>query len=72
MKKGKLFESTRARKEAQAAYLFVAPTIIGLLILNFYPIISTFYLSLNQITLAREAFLVSSFRRCIGGCFHLR
>ena len=45
MKKGKIFESTRARKEAMAAYIFVAPTIIGLLILNFYPIISTFYLS---------------------------
>ena len=43
--KKKLFPSPRAWKEAKAAYLFVAPTLIGLLILNFYPIISTFYLS---------------------------
>lgn len=41
----KLFKTTRSRKEAKWAYLFVTPTIIGLLVLNFYPIISTFYLS---------------------------
>jgi len=30
------------------------------------------FLDLNQITLAREAFLVSFIRRCIGGLFLLR
>lgn len=39
------FRSTRSRKEAIWAYLFIAPTMIGLLILNLYPIISTIYLS---------------------------
>ena len=43
-KKGS-FSTSRKKKEAKTAYLMVAPTIIGLLILNFYPIISTFYLS---------------------------
>ena len=45
MKQKKLFETTRARKEAQWAYFMVAPTLIGLLLLNFYPIIQTFWLS---------------------------
>ena len=44
-KKNRLFLTTRKKKEAKTAYMMVAPTIIGLLILNFYPIISTFYLS---------------------------
>jgi len=33
------------KREARWAYLFVAPTIIGLLILNFYPIFNTVYQS---------------------------
>ncbi len=37
--------SIAEKKEAAWAYLFVAPTIIGLLVLNFYPIISTIYQS---------------------------
>ena len=35
----------KAKDEAKWAYLFVAPTIIGLLILNFYPIFNTIYQS---------------------------
>ena len=37
--------TTRQKNIARTAYLMVAPTIIGLLILNFYPIIQTFWLS---------------------------
>lgn len=37
--------STRARAEAMWGFFFIAPTIIGLIILNFYPIISTVWLS---------------------------
>ena len=44
-KKKRMFSTTRQKKVAQTAYLMVAPTIIGLLILNFYPIIQTFWLS---------------------------
>ena len=44
-KKNKPIRTTRQKKAARTAYLMVAPTIIGLLILNFYPIIQTFWLS---------------------------
>lgn len=37
--------SKRRRSEIVAGYVFIAPTIIGLLVLNFYPIISTVWLS---------------------------
>lgn len=33
------------KREAKWAYFFVAPTIIGLLVLNFYPIVNTIYQS---------------------------
>ena len=35
----------KEKDEAKWAYLFVAPTIIGLLVLNFYPIFNTIYQS---------------------------
>ena len=35
----------REKSEAMWAYLFIAPTIIGLIVLNLYPIISTIWLS---------------------------
>ena len=35
----------RARNEALWGYAFVAPTLIGLIILNFYPAINTVYQS---------------------------
>ena len=34
-----------AKQEQRWAWLMVAPTIIGLLILNYYPLIQTFLLS---------------------------
>lgn len=37
--------SAAAKNKAVWAYLFVAPTIIGLIILNFYPVINTIYQS---------------------------
>lgn len=37
--------SLAAQKEEKSGWLFVAPTMIGLLILNFYPIINTIYQS---------------------------
>lgn len=37
--------SAAAKNEARWAYLFVAPTILGLIILNFYPAINTVYQS---------------------------
>lgn len=43
--KDDFFKTTRGKKEEKWAYAFVAPTLIGLLILNFYPIFSTLYLS---------------------------
>ena len=36
-------QSIAARKEQHWAWLMVAPTIIGLLVLNYYPLIETFY-----------------------------
>ena len=33
------------KNEAMWAYLFVTPTILGLIILNFYPVINTIYQS---------------------------
>lgn len=37
--------SVAQKKEAMWSYLFVAPTVIGLIILNFYPIFNTIYQS---------------------------
>lgn len=37
--------SVAAKKEERWAWLFVAPTMLGLIILNFYPIVSTIYQS---------------------------
>lgn len=45
MKKQKQKMSVAQKKEAMWSYLFVAPTIIGLIVLNFYPIFSTIYQS---------------------------
>lgn len=44
MKKKKM--TAKARKEAVTGLLFITPTIIGLLILNYYPIFETVYQSL--------------------------
>ena len=44
MKKKKM--TAKARKEAITGLLFITPTIIGLLILNYYPIFETVYQSL--------------------------
>lgn len=41
----KLKKTRREKSEARWGLLFIAPTLIGLLILNFYPIITTVYLS---------------------------
>ena len=41
-------QSIAARKEQHWAWLMVAPTIIGLLILNYYPLIETFILSFSK------------------------
>lgn len=43
--KGKQKMSAAAKNEAMWAYLFVAPTMLGLIILNFYPVINTIYQS---------------------------
>lgn len=43
---GKKKMSAAAKREALWAYAFVAPTILGLIILNFYPMINTVYQSL--------------------------
>lgn len=43
--KKSIFRSTRTRNDALWAYFFIAPTMIGLIILNLYPIVSTIYLS---------------------------
>ena len=40
--------SPAARKEQHWAWLMVAPTIIGLLVLNYYPLIQTFILSFSK------------------------
>lgn len=45
MKKKKQKMSIAQKKEAMWAYLFVAPTIIGLVVLNIYPIFDTIYQS---------------------------
>lgn len=41
-------QSIAARKEQHWAWLMVAPTIIGLLVLNYYPLIETFILSFSK------------------------
>lgn len=41
-------QSIAARKEQHWAWLMVAPTIIGLLVLNYYPLIQTFILSFSK------------------------
>lgn len=38
-------KTVRERSEARWGLLFIAPTILGLIILNFYPILQTVYLS---------------------------
>jgi len=43
MKKSKM--TARAKSEARWAWCFILPTIIGLVILNFYPVINTIYQS---------------------------
>ena len=43
MKKGKI--STAARREQAWGYLMIAPTIIGLIVLNVWPFIQTIYAS---------------------------
>ena len=37
--------TAKEKNEARWAYAFVAPTILGLIILNFYPAINTLYQS---------------------------
>ena len=41
-------QSIAARKEQHWAWLMVATTIIGLLVLNYYPLIQTFILSFSK------------------------
>ena len=42
---GKQKMTPRAREEARWGWLFIAPTMIGLIILNFYPVFNTIYQS---------------------------
>ena len=42
---GKQKMTPRAREEAKWGWLFIAPTMIGLIILNFYPVFNTIYQS---------------------------
>ena len=52
---GKVKLGKRARSESMWGYLMVAPTVIGLLVLNIYPFLDTIKLSTKgykQITLA--------------------
>ena len=41
-------QSIAAKREQRWAWLMVAPTIIGLLVLNYYPLIQTFILSFSK------------------------
>ena len=43
MKKQKM--TARAREEARWGWLFILPTMLGLIVLNFYPVINTVYQS---------------------------
>ena len=45
---GKQKMTPRAREEAKWGWLFIAPTMIGLIILNFYPVFNTIYQTNTQ------------------------
>ncbi|MFI7126767.1 carbohydrate ABC transporter permease [Nonomuraea sp. NPDC050153] len=47
--------SLRARREARAAYLFLAPWFVGLLVITVGPIIASLYLSFTDYSLLKEA-----------------
>ena len=48
MANGKAKASKHAKSESMWAYIMVAPTIIGLLVLNIYPFIDTIKLSFSK------------------------
>lgn len=59
-KQAEAFRKKQARREARTAYAFLIPWLLGFLIFTGFPLIYTFYLSFNNVTLNVRGWQITS------------